>query len=141
MAESTLWWLATGGVIAAELLTGTFYLLMLGIGCVAGALAAHLGCSPTVQIVLAAVIGGGAVVVWHLRQTHGHSEAPAQSNANVNMDIGESIQVEAWNADGTADVHYRGARWTAIHRPGVTPSAGPHRVAEMVGSRLLLDRA
>jgi hypothetical protein len=56
------------------------------------------------------------------------------------MDIGEILHVVAWNADGTADVHYRGARWTAIHRAGVTPSAGSHRVSEVIGNRLLLDR-
>lgn len=141
MAQSTLWWLATGGVIAAELLTGTFYLLMLAIGCAAGALAAHLGLSLTVQIVIAALVGGGAVVGWHLRQIQGRQEAPAQSNANVNMDIGGTVQIDLWNADGTADVHYRGARWTAIHRAGVTPCPGTHRVAELVGSRLLVDKA
>jgi hypothetical protein len=70
----------------------------------------------------------------------GHKEAPAQSNANVNLDIGETVHIEAWNADGTADVHYRGARWTAIHRAGVLPSPGPHRVAELVGNRLLVDK-
>jgi membrane protein implicated in regulation of membrane protease activity len=141
MAASTLWWLATGGVIAAELLTGTFYLLMLAVGCAAAALAAHLGWGPTVQIVVAALVGGGAVVAWHLRQMRGSKEAPAQSNANVNLDIGESVQIESWNPDGTADVQYRGARWTAIHRPGVTPGTGPHRVAELVGNRLLVDKA
>jgi membrane protein implicated in regulation of membrane protease activity len=141
MAESTLWWLATGGIVAVELLTGTFYLLMLGIGFAAGAMAAHLGWSLTAQIVIAAVVGGGAVVVWHLRQMRGQKEAPAQANVNVNLDIGETVQVDDWHADGTADVHYRGARWTVIHRPGVTPSAGAHRVAELVGNRLLVDKA
>ena len=29
---STLWWLVAGALVAAELLTGTFYLLMLAIG-------------------------------------------------------------------------------------------------------------
>ena len=142
MAESTLWWLFAGGAIAVELLTGTFYLLMLAIGLAAAALSAHLGWSQTWQIVVAAVVGGGAVVAWHLRQTKRHrQEPPAQANANVNLDIGETVQVDAWNPDGTADVHYRGARWTAIHRQGVTPSPGPHRVAELVGTRLLVDKA
>ena len=43
MEHSTLWWLMAGAAVVAELLTGTFYLLMLAIGLAAGALAAHLG--------------------------------------------------------------------------------------------------
>ncbi|TNF61541.1 MAG: NfeD family protein, partial [Burkholderiales bacterium] len=43
MADSTLWWLMTGAAVVLELLTGTFYLLMLAIGLAAGAVAAHLG--------------------------------------------------------------------------------------------------
>jgi membrane protein implicated in regulation of membrane protease activity len=139
MAESTLWWLATGAAVAVELLTGTFYLLMLAIGLAAAAVCAHLGFGMVTQIVVAAVVGGGAVVGWHLRRQP-QEEAPAQANANVNLDIGEAVQIDGWKADGTADVHYRGARWTAIHRPGVIPSAGSHRVAELVGNRLLVDK-
>ena len=43
MEASTIWWLAAGAVVVAELLTGTFYLLMVALGLVAAALAAHLG--------------------------------------------------------------------------------------------------
>lgn len=121
-------------------MTGTFYLLMLGLGTAAAAVAAHLGASLTVQTVAAAAVGGGAVVAWRLRQKQSHQEPQAQSNANVNLDIGEILHISAWNADGTADVQYRGAHWTAIHRNGVTPGPGPHRVAELVGNRLLVDK-
>jgi len=50
MAESTIWWLLAGGLIALELLTGTFYLLMLSLGVAGAAIAAHLGASVTVQL-------------------------------------------------------------------------------------------
>ncbi len=141
MALSTIWWLLAGAAVAVELLTGTFYLLMLAMGMAAGALAAHAGASLTVQMLVAAVVGGGAVMLWYLRRDQRPAEPPAQSNVNVNLDIGETIHIATWNPDGTADVHYRGARWTAIHRPGVTPSAGTHRVAELVGNRLLVDKS
>jgi membrane protein implicated in regulation of membrane protease activity len=142
MAESTIWWLLTGGAIAVELLTGTFYLLMLAIGFAAAAIAAYLGMDFSQQIVTAAGAGGAAVVSWHMRQTkRHHQEPPAQANANVNLDIGETVQIEAWNADGTAAVHYRGAQWTAIHRQGITPGPGTYRVAELIGTRLLVDKA
>lgn len=141
MGEPTVWWLLAGGAVALELLTGTFYLLMLAIGMVAGALAAHLGANLVVQIAVAAVVGGGAVVLWHWSPRNQRREPQAQANPNVNMDIGETVHIAAWDADGTASVHYRGAHWTAIHRPGITPTPGIHRVAELVGSRLLVDKA
>jgi membrane protein implicated in regulation of membrane protease activity len=140
MSEPTLWWLLAGALVAFELLSGTFYLLMLAPGAVAAALAAHTGLSLTTQIVLAATIGGCAVVAWHWKRMHHNHEPPAQANANVNLDIGETVQIAAWNADGTASVQYRGAHWTAIHRTGVIPTPGAHRVAEMAGSRLLVDK-
>ena len=38
MDHSTAWWLLVGLLVIAELLTGTFYLLMLALGAIAGAL-------------------------------------------------------------------------------------------------------
>ena len=141
MAQPTIWWLLAGIAVAVELLTGTFYLLMIAIGLAAAAAAAHLGVGPVVQMLVAAVVGGGAVVVWHLKRDRSRTELPAQANANVNMDIGETVQVSTWNFDGTAHVQYRGANWTVMHRAGVSPTAGAHRVAEVVGNRLLVDKA
>jgi membrane protein implicated in regulation of membrane protease activity len=141
MTEPTIWWLLAGAAVVVELLTGTFYLLMLAIGMAAAAVAAHLGASTVVQMAVAAATGGGAVVAWHFRQKSNRTEPPAQANPNVNLDIGETVQINAWNPDGTASVQYRGAHWTAIHRSGVSPTPGTHRVAEMVGSRLLVDKS
>ena len=64
----------------------------------------------------------------------------ASANRDVNLDIGEIVHVDAWNTDGTASVKYRGANWTVMHRSGTSPSTGAHRVAEVIGSRLLLDK-
>jgi len=58
----------------------------------------------------------------------------------VNMDIGQTVHITAWNADGSAQVHYHGASWTAIHRPGIAPATGEHRVAEVIGSRLVVEK-
>ncbi len=140
MAASTLWWLVTGLVVAAELLTGTFYLLMLALGLAAGALAAHAGASTPVQLVVAALAGGGAVAAWYLVRRRRPGDPSARAQRSVNLDVGETVHVEAWSADGTATVKYRGASWTAIHRPGATPEPGAHRVVELVGSRLLVEK-
>jgi membrane protein implicated in regulation of membrane protease activity len=141
MSNPTLWWLLAGALVALELLTGTFYLLMLAIGMACAALAAHAGLALPYQIVVASVVGGAAVVAWHWKKETSHREPAAQANPNVNLDIGETVHIDAWSPDGTASVQYRGARWTAIHRNGITPSPGAHRVAELVGNRLLVDKA
>ena len=140
MEHSTVWWLIAGAAIVVELMSGTVYLLLLGAGFAAAAVSAHLGAGFTTQLVVAAVIGVGAVLVWYVIRKRRPPELPTQSNPNVNLDVGESVQVDAWNPDGTASVRYRGAQWTVIHRPGVIPTAGPHRVAEVIGSRLVVDR-
>ena len=140
MAESTLWWLLAGGAVAVELLTGTFYLLMLAIGLVAAALAAHLGLSMPAQLVVAALFGGGAVVGWHLLRQRRPKELPAAFNRDVNLDIGETVQITRWAPDGTTQVKYRGAQWTAVPAPGSIPVAGAHRIREVVGSRLVVEQ-
>ena len=140
MAESTLWWLLAGGAVAVELLTGTFYLLMLAIGLVAAALAAHLGLSMPAQLVVAALFGGGAVVGWHLLRQRRPKELPAAFNRDVNLDIGETVQITRWAPDGTTQVKYRGAQWTAVPAPGTIPVAGAHRIREVVGSRLVVEQ-
>lgn len=139
MEDSTLWWVLAGVAVAMELVTGTFYLLLLALGMAAGALAAHLGADIALQLVCAALVGGGAVVAWNLAKKRRPGDPSARAERSVNLDIGETIFIDQWNSDGTATVKYRGAQWTAIHRPGVTPSTGKHRVAELVGNRLLVD--
>jgi len=137
---TTLWWIAAGVLVAAELATGTFYLLMLAVGGAAGALAAHLGLSPTGQMLAAAVVGGAAIVAWHRRRSKAPPAAPAASNPDVNLDIGQSVQVDTWSADGLAQVQYRGATWQARFIGSPPPQSGRHVIRAVEGSCLLLDR-
>lgn len=141
MDASTLWWLLAGAVVGIELLTGTFYLLMLALGPVVGAVSAYAGLPVNGQIIAAALVGAGAVAACHQWRKKRLGDASVGADRSVNLDIGETVQIDHWNPDGTAFVRYRGAQWTAIHRPGTTPRTGLHRVAELVGSRLLVDPA
>src|SRR5215207_1029178 len=99
MSESTIWWLLAGVAVAVELVTGTFYLLMIAVGFIAGAIAAHLGLGLAGQIVAAAVVGGGAVAAWHWHRGKSPAPLPANANRDVNLDIGEPVQVTQWNPD------------------------------------------
>ena len=142
MAESTIWWLMAGTAVALELATGTFYLLMIGIGMVAAAIAAHLDLPLTGQILTAAFVGGGAVALWHWQSGKRPQAAPVNANRDVHIDIGEAVQVDRWNADGTASVKYRGANWTAIlATPALAPpTAGQFRIKELLGNRLVIEK-
>ena len=140
MTEATIWWLLAGGAVVAELLTGTFFLLMIGIAMAAGALAAHAGADMIVQLLIAAVIGGGSVVAWYFVKKRRKAALPEDSNPAFNLDIGETVMVLGWDPDGTANVRYRGANWTAIRRPGEAASIGAHRVAEVIGTRLRVEK-
>lgn len=139
MNHATIWWIVCGLLIAVELGTGTFYLLMLALGCTAGALAAHLGLGGTSQVVTAALVGGIAVVAWHLKRDRRGGQVPAQSNPDVNLDIGQKVQVELWHKDGSTQVRYRGAAWQARFQGSGTPEPGVFVIRAIEGSQLLLD--
>lgn len=140
MADSTIWWLLAGALVALELVSGTFYLLMLALGAAAAALAAHLGVSLVTQLVAASVVGLGSVAIWYQIKKRRPGDPSARSQRSVNLDVGEIIQVDEWLPDGTAQVKYRGASWSVIQRPGNAPVPGSYRVAELVGSRLLVEK-
>jgi membrane protein implicated in regulation of membrane protease activity len=139
MADSTMWWLLAGALVALELVSGTFYLLMLALGA-AAALAAHLGVSLVTQLVTASVVGLGSVAMWYQIKKRRPGDPSARSQRSVNLDVGEIIQIDEWLPDGTAQVKYRGASWSVIQRPGNAPVPGSYRVAELVGSRLLVEK-
>jgi membrane protein implicated in regulation of membrane protease activity len=141
MSDSTLWWLLVGATVALELFTGTFYLLMLAVGMVAAALAAHAGLGLSAQLIVAAVVGSAAVIGWYLVKRQRPSDPSVRAMRSVNLDVGEVLQIEEWLPDGTASVKYRGAKWTVIQRPGNPPIPGAYRVAELVGNRLLVEKA
>lgn len=140
MGEAGIWWLLAGAAIAVELMTGTFYLLMLAAGLAAGALAATLGMALTGQMLVAGAIGGGAVAAWRWGRRQGPAPLAARFSPDVNIDIGETVQVVRWNEDGTAGVNFRGAHWTAIAaNPGESSAPGSFRIKEMRGNRLVIE--
>ena len=140
-SSASAWWIAVGIAVAAELATGTFYLLMLALGMAAAALAAHAGAGSALQLVVAALVGGGATAVWHFQRARRPTSEPARSNRDVNLDIGERVFVAGWAADRSAHVHYRGSDWNARLEPGATPNAGEHRVSAVEGNWLVLAPA
>jgi membrane protein implicated in regulation of membrane protease activity len=135
-SAATLWWVLAGVLVAAELLTGTFYLLMIALGAAAGALAAHAGLGFTGQIVAAAVAGGGATALWHWKRAQSPRSAPPETNRDVNLDIGQALQVPEWAEDGTARSSYRGASWAVRFEGSGKPQPGEHVIVAVHGNEL-----
>ncbi len=140
MNDSTVWWLLAGAAVALELLSGTFYLLMLALGLAAAALAAQAGAGLAMQLGAAALIGGGAVLVWSrlARQRTGSSDR--SDSPDLNLDIGQVVQVGHWRADGSAQVRHRGAEWTVeLDSPSASPASGRYRIVAVRGSHLIVQ--
>lgn len=108
--DAYLAWALTGiALIIVEMLTGSFYLLVLGVAALAAAAAAWLGYSFWVQAVLiAAVVTTGVLLVKRFRGKGGEASKQA-------LDVGQSVMLESWisEADGLARVSYRNAQWEA----------------------------
>lgn len=134
------WWAAAGALIALELVTGTFYLLLIALGLAAAGFAAHAGFGASLQLLAAALVGGGAVGVGMLRSAKAPPPPPPGANPDMVLDIGERVEVPAWGSDGLARVNYRGSMWTARYEGPGEPCPGPHLILAIEGSRLVLGR-
>ena len=142
MNQSEIWWLLAGVVVVAELVTGTFYLLMMALGLVAAALSSHAALGLTAQVLIAALVGGGAVALWHFKRSREPKPLPASANRDVNLDIGGEVMVDEWCLDGTAVVKFRGANWTAVAaQPTDSAQVGLFTITELHGNRLTLSKS
>jgi membrane protein implicated in regulation of membrane protease activity len=117
-----IWLLAGLALVIVELLTGTFYLLVLGVAAfAAGAVASPwLSGGFAAQSICAAVvalIGAYSVHAYRARNA-------AKQMAPI--DAGQPASFESWvdQASGLARVRYRGASWEARLEPGESPQPG-----------------
>jgi membrane protein implicated in regulation of membrane protease activity len=132
-----LWWIASGVLLAAELATGTFYLLMIAAGAAAAGLAQALGLALAAQLVIGACVALVAIVILRRSRFGKRAGRNANRNPDVNLDIGAVLQIDTWQA-GHARVQYRGAPWDVDLAPGESESAQWYQVSEVQGSRLIV---
>ena len=133
MADYWIWWIIAGALIVAELVTGTFFLLALGVAFGIGGLAALLGATFEIQLVVASVVGIAGVFLAH--RWRRRSAASPQEPA---FDIGQTVRVQAWNPDGTARVAYRGTLWQAETPSPDTPRGDTMVIVGLRGSTLVI---
>jgi len=121
MSPALLWAIAGLALVIVELLSGTFYLLVLGIAAFGASVAAVGGFGFEGQAVAAAVI---ALAGSYLVHAYRARNAAQQMRP---IDAGQPASFEAWvdQAAGLARVRYRGASWEARVEAadGVQPGA------------------
>lgn len=127
------WFLLALILLGLEMVTGTFYLLVVAIALAVGGLTALLSAGIAWQLVLSALTGiAGTIILrrWKSTQTG--------AAADAGLDIGLPVKVIKWNDNGSARVFYRGAEWDAELESADTPHEGTLYIAAVRGSGLVL---
>lgn len=119
--EPYLIWAIVGFTLAiVEMLSGTFYLLMLGVAAFGGAVTAYFGFEfPAQSLVAAAVAAAGCYAVYGYRARNAARQMKP-------VDAGQPANFEHWVDAGArlARVRYRGASWDARVAGGENPEPG-----------------
>src|SRR5689334_1125673 len=104
MDPAIAWAVAGLALVISELLTGTFYLLMLAVAAFGSAAAAYAGQPFSVQCIVAAAVAGAGCYGVHLWRAK--NQAPRMAP----IDAGMPATFETWIDNGArlARVRYRG---------------------------------
>ncbi|GGD52835.1 NfeD family protein [Caballeronia grimmiae] len=132
-----IWWIAAGVLIVTELFTGTFYLLMIALGLLAGGIAFAVGLELHVQLGVAALVALVAVVLLRRSRFGSWKRRDASRDTAVNLDIGATVEVAQWH-DRRARAMYRGAEWDVELAPGESEGARLYCITALEGSRLVV---
>jgi membrane protein implicated in regulation of membrane protease activity len=135
MTDYWTWWILAALLVGAELLTGTFYLLAVGFAFAVGGLAAVLGVSLPLQMIVAGVLAVVATMGAH--RWRGERVPPPTPS----LDLGQSVRVLDWKDDGTARVDYRGTQWNAeLAEAGASRAETMYIVGTRGSTLLIADR-
>lgn len=135
MENYIYWFLLALSLLIFEIVTGTFYMLVLSLAVAIGGVTAWLGLGFPLQLFLCATAGILGIVLLRRLKT----ATPADTSSQ-NLDIGQPVQVIAWRESGTARVHYRGAQWDAEPESADTPHSATMYIRAIRGSVLILTQ-
>jgi membrane protein implicated in regulation of membrane protease activity len=147
VTEWQIWLAVLSTLVILELVTGTFYLLMIAIGAATGLCVSWLTNDVWMQCLSSALVATVAVVALrkspYMRQRKAISPG---KNPSVHLDIGSPIEIVAWREkSGEQQVvtyfsrsSYRGALWDVYLRAGELPMPGTFYIVEIEGSRLIV---
>jgi membrane protein implicated in regulation of membrane protease activity len=137
--QGYVWWFVLGfALLIAELMTGTFYLMVIAIAFACAGIADLLGAPFVVQLLVAAIIGFGGSI-W-LRNSRFGKPMASGTDPMQQMDVGQRLRIEQWADNGTARANYRGAMWDVELAPGESKASGDYEIREVRGNRLIVAR-
>lgn len=139
MSGSVGWFVLAFGLLIAELVTGTFYLLVISIALASAGVAHLLGAGLATQLVVAAAIGFGGSLALR-RSRFGRRGRRDGADAVQHMDVGQVIRVDRWSPSRTARASYRGALWDVELAPGEEAVAGEFVIRDIRANRLIVAR-
>ena len=141
MPDSHISWILTGfALLIAELLSGTFYLLVLAVAAFGGGAAAWLSDSLWVQVLVFSFIAvAGMIAIHKYRRDHSGPAMPS-------LDAGQPVTLESWiNLPARhARVRYRDTLWDAFveaDEQALPENAGDvYYIVSMDGNTLTVSR-
>jgi membrane protein implicated in regulation of membrane protease activity len=119
--DPSLAWAILGlTLVVIELVTGTFYLLVLGVAAFGAAAAAYFGQEFPLQALLGTAIAAAGCYWVHAYRTKNSARQMAS------VDAGQPASFEAWIDERArlARVRYRGATWEAVVEGDAAPEGG-----------------
>ena len=127
-----IWLIVAGILLIAELLTGTFYLLMLALACTFAWFAMLMGAGFLMQAVVFFI--SASLLVYLTRRLRVQINQKNKPNLADNLDAGQIITVQNW-IDGVGHTHYRGTQWRVLlDTPDDAPlTDGSYRIVKLDG--------
>lgn len=130
----SLWLIVAAALTGLEMLTGTFYLLLMAIAALAGCVAALTDFSTTQQLLVFGAFGLIEAVAFTVyRRRH-----PAKLPQNF-LDVGNVVVFKGVAPDGSWIVRYRGADWQARPMREQTRQDETLVIIKTMGNILIVD--
>lgn len=140
--ESYLVWLILGLLlITVEMMTGSFYLLVLGVAALIGSALGYFGGGFSTQAVCASIVAVVGVLAVNRWRRNNKNSPQAMNN---NIDVGQPVTFERWTNEAArlVRVKYRGTSWDArLLDPGQASATEVLYICGTEGSQLQVSTA
>lgn len=132
------WVVFAGILLITELFTGSFFMLMIALGFMAGALASLLGAGLTTQVIVTALTAAIATLCLQKYRSRKKTQHP---DTTINLDLGQSITITMWEKPRKTRAFYRGSWWDVelSDTEEKSPEAGEFIIQQIKGNCLLVE--